>query len=270
MAAQVLFCSSAFLLVQNHLENSVILRTDKAWRNGKRNIPHQVFWLVFAQRKTERQKISIYVTWDWPRTSKSQPKHSLLSLLLGALGPGWPVHPWPVLYPWMKAPWEPNAVRLLHRKIRHMSWDSSREGVWDLHLFPTAPSMSHRTTTPHSNLFLWKKDVIVNVKSYKMVQNLVFAKTNHGRVLLFLFLCSRTSDSSPWGIILQVRAPQNSRYLYCGICWHVWGLAPGLHGVCMQETEQPSDCGGKQDAEKHDKSLSVVLWACVLYCAIFP
>lgn len=25
-----------------------------------------------------------------------------------------------------------------------------------------------------------------------------------------------------------------------------------------------------QDAEKHDKSLSVVLWACVLYCAIFP
>lgn len=115
-----------------------------------------------------------------------------------------------------------------------------------IHLFLTAPSMSHRTTTPHLTLLLWKSDVIVNVKSYKMVQNLLFAKTNHGRVLLVLFLCSRASDPSPWCIILLVRTPQNGNYLFCGICWHVWGLAPGLHRECMQETEQPSDCGGKQ------------------------
>ena len=51
-AAQVLVHSSVSLLVQNHLENSVSLGTDKAQRNGKRNAPYQVLWLVLAQWKT--------------------------------------------------------------------------------------------------------------------------------------------------------------------------------------------------------------------------
>lgn len=154
------------------------------------------------------------------KDSESQPKHCLLSLLLGALGPVDQCTPDQALSPWMKAPREPSAVRPLHKEVLHTPWDRSREG---LHLFPTVPSTCHGTATPRLTLFLWKRDVIVNVKSYKMVQNLVFTKISHGRVLLVLFLCvhSRTPDTSPWCIILQVRTPQNNSCLYCGICWHV-------------------------------------------------
>lgn len=138
----------------NHLENSVSLGTDKAWRNGKRNIPYQVLCLVLAQWKTQREKIPIYTMWIWPRTSEPranlQPQHQLLSLLLGALGPGWPVLPCPGF-----APMGGGSLRAQCHEVpaqgspAHALGKGTRE-----HLFSTVPSRSHRTSTPHLTFFL--------------------------------------------------------------------------------------------------------------------
>lgn len=59
----------------------------------------------------------------------------------------------------------------------------------------------------------------------------------------YLCLHSMTPDTSRWSIILQVRTPHNNSCLYCGICWHVWGLAPGLHRKCSPRTVwEKGDC----------------------------
>lgn len=100
----------------------------------------------------------------------------------------------------------------------------------------------------HTWLFSFGKGMSYSMKSYKVVEDFVFSKPSHSRVLLVPFLClhSKTLGKSPWCITLQVRTPQNSSALCCGVCWHIWELAPGLYGERVQETEQPSDCRWKQ------------------------
>lgn len=146
-------------------------------------------------------------------------------------------------HPWVEAPREPSALRSLHKEVLHMPWGRG-PGNTSSPLSPPGP-----TGPPHHTwLFSLGKGMSFSMKSYKVVEDFVFSKPSHSRVLLVPFLClhSKTLGKSPWCTTLQVRTPQKSSGLCCGVCWHVWELAPGLYGERMQETVQPSDCRWKQ------------------------
>lgn len=146
-----------------------------------------------------------------------------------------------------------------------------------VHLFPTAPSMSHGTATPHLTVFVWKMDVIVNVKTDKMVQNLVLPKpTMAESYWSYFFACTLGYQTDHLGASsCRWEHPKIAVVSTVGFA----GMREGQHQVCTGNACRKQSSSGTagenracfyQEAEKHNKSLSVVLWACVLYCAIFP
>lgn len=177
------------------------LGTDKAWRNGKKNTPYQVLWLLLAQWKTQKEKISIYTTWIWPRTSEtranSQTQHWLLSLVLGALGPCWPVLPWLGFAPMgggssraqcHEVPAQGGPAHTLGKQQGRGRGNTSSP------LSPPGPMAPPH----HTLLFSFAKGMSFSMKSYKVVEDLVFSKPSHSRS--HFFACTPGHQANDLGV----------------------------------------------------------------------
>lgn len=170
--------------------------------------------VLVAQWKTQREKISIYTTWIWPRTSEPranlQPQHWLLFLLLGTSSGTW-----------LTSPSLTGLCTMGGDSLRALCHEIPAQGGTAHSLQMQQERGPGNTSTPgpmghphHSWPFSFGKGMSFSMNSYQM--DLVFSKTSHSRVLFVPFLALRDTKQI---ILVHHPAGENTPKQQCYLLW---------------------------------------------------